>query len=323
MSLIDNLAKENKLGWSAQQVRDYLLLAPNKYKVYTIPKRTYGHRVIAHPARDLKKLQTAFLDHYADKLPVHDVAKAYKKKTSIRHNAQAHQHNSYLLKIDLESFFHSIKADMFLGYLYDFESVKEYFLEEDRVWLKKLLFWNPSKRAGAKVDTKHILSIGAPTSPHISNFFLYQFDEALSMLCHAQGIVYTRYADDLTFSTQIKGALIGFVTTVERLLREHFGSALRVNRMKTVLSSKGHNRHVTGVTISNTGSLSVGREKKRYLFHLIHQFTLNRLNTRQIEQLRGFTAFACHLDPSLYRRLCTKYSPEVIQQLIKDKQHEH
>ncbi len=321
MSLIDNLA--NQLGWSTQQVRDYLSLAPNKYKVYTIPKRTYGHRVIAHPAKDLKELQRAFLVHYTDKLPVHEAAKAYKKRTGIRHNAQAHQHNSYLLKIDLESFFNSIKSDAFLDYLYSFNDARQHFDEVDRVWLKKLLFWNPSKRAGAKVDTKHVLSIGAPTSPHISNFFLYQFDEALSMLCHAQGIVYTRYADDLTFSTQIKGALIGFVPKVERLLREHFGSALRVNRMKTVLSSKGHNRHVTGVTISNTGSLSVGREKKRYLFHLVHQLTLNRLNARQIEQLRGFIAFACHLDPSLYRRLCTKYSPEVIQQLIKDKQHEH
>lgn len=323
MSLIDNLAKANKFGWSAQQVRDYLLLAPNKYKVYTIPKRTYGHRVIAHPAKELKELQRVFLKISADKLPVHEVAKAYKEKTSIRHNAQAHQHNPYLLKVDLEDFFHSIKADMLLNFLYSFEQVKEHFFEEDRIWLKKLLFWNPSKRAGAKVDTKHVLSIGAPTSPHISNFFLYKFDEALSMFCNAQGIVYTRYADDLTFSTQIKGALIGFVPKVERLLREHFGSALRVNRMKTVLSSKGHNRHVTGVTISNTGSLSVGREKKRYLFHLVHQFTLNRLNTRQIEQLRGFIAFACYLDPSLYRRLCAKYSAETVQQLIKDRQHEY
>jgi hypothetical protein len=95
---------------------------------------------------------------------------------------------------------------------------------------------------------------------------------------------------------------------------------MRVNRMKTALSSKGHNRHVTGVTISNEGWLSIGREKKRYLFHLVHQFTLNQLNQKQIEKLRGLVAFAYYLDPSLHRRLSTKYSSEVIQNLIKDKQ---
>jgi hypothetical protein len=322
VSLISSLAGE--LGWEEQTVRSYLLLAPNKYKVYTIPKRTHGHRVIAHPAKELKTLQRAFLTLYAEKLPVHPVAKAYKKGVSIKNNAQAHQHNSYLLKLDLESFFHSIQSEAFLNYLYAFYGVKELFGEEDRIWLKKLLFWCPSKRAGAgeAVKATHILSIGAPTSPYISNFFLYEFDCELERLCLENGIVYTRYADDLTFSTQVKGALLGFVPKVEKLLREDqfFCGALRVNRAKTVLSSKGHNRHVTGVTISNAGTLSVGREKKRYLFHLVHQFKLNQLDQKQIEQLRGLVAFAYYLDPSMHRRLCTKYSPEVMQHLIKDKQ---
>jgi hypothetical protein len=52
VSLIDHLA--NQLGWSAQQVRDYLSLAPNKYK------GTYGHSVIAHPAKDLKNYKQLF-----------------------------------------------------------------------------------------------------------------------------------------------------------------------------------------------------------------------------------------------------------------------
>jgi retron-type reverse transcriptase len=320
VSLIDSLA--NQLGWEVQRVRDYLVLSPNKYKVYTIPKRTHGHRVIAHPAKDLKELQRAFLALYAEKLPIHVAAMAYRKGIGIKNNAQAHQHNSYLLKLDLESFFHSIKSEAFLKYLYAFDGVNELFTEEDRIWLKKLLFWCPSKRAGAGeiAQAKHLLSIGAPTSPHISNFYLYKFDQELAQFCNEQGIVYTRYADDLTFSTQIKGVLIGFVPQVEDILRKHFDAAMRVNRMKTALSSKGHNRHVTGVTISNEGWLSIGREKKRYLFHLVHQFTLNQLNQKQIEKLRGLVAFAYYLDPSLHRRLSTKYSSEVIQNLIKDKQ---
>ena len=101
MSLIGQLA----LGLKKSEVEIALFLrnAPKKYKVYTIPKRTSGHRVIAQPSKELKIYQRKYLE--LQQLPVHDSAMAYREGISIKDNAIAHKQNRYLLKLDLESFF--------------------------------------------------------------------------------------------------------------------------------------------------------------------------------------------------------------------------
>ena len=115
-----------------------------------------------------------------------------------------------------------------------------------------------------------MLSIGAPSSPLVSNFFMYQFDCVLSKLCIEREIIYTRYADDLTFSTKHKDVLFVLPQLVKENLNDLFGNAIRINRKKTKFSSKAHNRHVTGITINNDGKISLGRERKRYIKHLVH-----------------------------------------------------
>ncbi len=108
-----------------------------------------------------------------------------------------------------------------------------------------------------------VLSIGAPSSPIISNFILYRFDRIITEHCRKLGINYSRYADDLTFSTNEKDILLNFPSKVRKTLSRLYSGQIKVNLKKTVLSSKAHNRHVTGITLSNDGTLSVGREKKR------------------------------------------------------------
>jgi len=98
MSLIEQLAL--KLNKSEGEVSRFLQSAPKKYKVYTIPKRTSGHRVIAQPSKELKKYQRNYLE--IQNLPIHDSAMAYRDGLSIKQNAISHKNNPYLLKMDLE-----------------------------------------------------------------------------------------------------------------------------------------------------------------------------------------------------------------------------
>ncbi|MCQ4912852.1 reverse transcriptase domain-containing protein, partial [Phocaeicola vulgatus] len=67
-----------------------------------------------------------------------------------------------------------------------------------------------------------VLSVGAPSSPEISNFCLYNFDKILFEICESQNIKYTRYADDLTFSTNTKDTLFTLIPIIRRLLKECF-----------------------------------------------------------------------------------------------------
>lgn len=307
MTLIEQLALELKK--SEDEVARFLLNGPKRYKVYTIPKRTSGHRVIAQPSKELKEYQRKYLEF--QQLPIHDSAMAYRKGMSIKQNAIAHKNNPYILKLDLENFFNSISHTLFWKV---WEAILPLPSDHDKQTLENLLFWCPSKKTGGAL----ILSIGAPSSPLVSNFFMYQFDCALSKLCVEKEIMYTRYADDLTFSTKHKDTLFALPELVKEELTVFFGSAIRINRKKTRFSSRAHNRHVTGITISNDGNLSLGRERKRYIKHLVHQVQLNKLDAEDRQHLRGLIAFAKHVEPVFVQSLKRKYSAELITQIVEE-----
>lgn len=308
MAIIGSLAKH--LGKTEKEVCDFLRFAPNKYKVYQIPKRSHGHRVIAQPSKELKVYQRAFLEIY--QFPVHQAATAYRKNVSIKDNAIIHKSSTYLLKTDFEKFFNSITPELFWNAVDTCNGLSFSFDEEDRKRVEQILFWCPSR----KPDGKLILSIGAPTSPHISNFCLFQFDCFVVEYCQQRKIRYSRYADDLTFSTRIPNLLMGLMPEVQKMIRQFFGQRLQINHQKTVLSSKAHNRHVTGVTINNANELSLGRERKRYIKHLVHQFTLGQLEPSDIGYLKGLLSFAHHIEPAFIDRLKLKYTEQIIKNII-------
>lgn len=310
MSIAKQLA--SKLGTSEAEVTALLLRAPLHYKVYKIPKRTYGERTIAQPTAALKKLQRTFL--LLQPLPVHSAAMAYRFGLSIKDNAQKHQKNSYLLKMDLNSFFNSIDPHIFWQ---EWSSFFEPPDASEKELIERLLFWAPSK----KLHGSLMLSVGAPSSPCVSNFVMHRFDTKLDLLCRDKKIVYTRYADDLTFSTQSQGVLVEMPELIANLLVECFGAALTINRRKTVFSSKAHNRHVTGITLTNDARLSLGRHRKRYIKHLVHQFILGQLATGDVNHLRGLLSFAKHIEPVFIYALEKKYSSAVLA-AIKEVNHD-
>ena len=304
MTFTEILAKD--LGRTKKEVQSFLYTAPDRYKVYSIPKRKHGFRVIAQPSKELKEYQRHFESLYP--LPVHSCAMAYCRGKSIKDNALAHRKHSYLLKLDLENFFNSITPSLFWGV---WSSEGDLPCLADQQWIEKLLFWNSKD--------KLVLSVGAPSSPLISNYCMLYFDKALSLYCKGQGVTYTRYADDLTFSTNLKNILFSFPSKIESLLQEHFSEDLIINKSKTAFSSKAHNRHVTGITITNNETISLGRERKRYIKHKVHQFKLSRLDNDEIQHLKGLLSFAKHIEPKFVESLNKKYSDTLMKEIFEVK----
>tara|TARA_R110001583_G_scaffold170238_1_gene323650 strand:- start:7192 stop:8148 length:957 start_codon:yes stop_codon:yes gene_type:complete len=308
MNLLDLLNKElNKNNFSIS-ISDILIFsrnAPKKYKVYSIPKRNAGTRIIAHPSKELKIYQRLLVDLFQESLPTHNTAFAYRKGLSIKENADCHKKNKYLLKMDFENFFNSINPLILKN-----ELVKNKipFTSQDFKLLEQLCFWCPSKKIGGKL----ILSVGAPTSPSISNFIMYQFDELVSDWCKKRKITYTRYADDISFSTNLKNSLFEVPKLIESTLKTNFAKRITIKASKTVFSSKAHNRHITGVTITNEGELSIGRDRKRYISSLIHKFKLDLLVQDEIEHLKGLLGFAFHVEPVFRDRMIKKYSEKTM-----------
>lgn len=315
MNIVSELAK--KLEVSEWEITRFLANAPKKYKVYSIPKRTHGHRIIAQPSKDLKIYQRAFLDSFASYFPVHPAAMAYREGVSIKDNAIFHSQHSYILKMDFENFFNSINKQLFWSVWLSVH--KNLPNSSDKKAIERIVFWQPNK----KNKDKLILSIGAPTSPWLSNFCMYFFDEMITEFCIKEDIAYTRYADDITFSTSKKNVLFGVPAKVQSILKDCFGLRLTVNHSKTAFSSKAHNRHVTGLTITNDSKISLGRERKRYIKHLVHQFLLGNLDNETIGYLQGMISFVKHVEPVFLDSLQRKYPKLSLCDLFEAKNEEN
>jgi len=282
--------------------------APYRYKVYEIPKRSgHGTRVIAHPAKQLKFIQRLIIKEISNLVSIHDCAYAYKKDISIKDNALVHKDNRYLLKMDFKNFFPSITPELLF---HEFSNAGVSFKIDEKEFLSKMLFYKPTRKSTLR------LSIGAPSSPFISNFIMYRFDSIISNYCKSNNIKYTRYADDITFSTNIKNALFSIPKMVSKILTEN-NYNLRINSEKTVYTSRAHNIHVTGITITPEGKLSTGRENKRKLQAMLHRFIQSKLTDKETEQLKGYLAFAFFIEPDFRDRLINKYGIEYCCKIFK------
>lgn len=306
--LVAALARETGMGLN--DVRRVLSTAPRRYKTYLIAKRSGGERLIAHPARELKALQRAFIDIALKDLPVHQAATAYRFRPglSLKENALPHAGNGPILKMDLKDFFPSIRGKDWDSYCRN----KNVFENEQDIYLSTLLLFRRGK--GESVLK---LSIGAPTSPGVSNILMYEFDQNIWEIVADQYVTYTRYADDMTFSAPRVGYLKDVQSIVAKTIRKIRHPKLEINSAKTKLVTTKFHRDVTGLTLSNDGDVTVGQLRKRNIRAGIHNASKGLLSDRQIEILSGHIAFAKGIEPDFIDKLSEKYGAELMSVIAK------
>src|SRR6267378_3835926 len=106
--IIDQIS--SRLALPASYLLKVASSASHRYKEYQIPKKTRGMRTIHHPARELKLIQRWLVRNTLVSLPVHPAATAYEKNSTIRRNAELHMTNNYLLRIDFQDFFPTLRG---------------------------------------------------------------------------------------------------------------------------------------------------------------------------------------------------------------------
>jgi RNA-directed DNA polymerase len=157
--------------------------ASERYKRFTLTKRSGGKRIILAPAPDLKLVQRKLATQLADIYPLRDVVYGFATGRSIVGNAGRHLLRRHVLNVDLSDFFPTINYGRVRG-----------------------LFISLGAGRDAATTLAHIcchedaLPQGAPTSPILSNMICAKMDRELLALAKQHHCVYTRYADDLTFS---------------------------------------------------------------------------------------------------------------------------
>jgi retron-type reverse transcriptase len=293
-------------GLTVNEVSRIAHLGPKRYKVYQIPKRSGGQRTICHPSRELKALQYVFLRDILRGLPVHEAATAYKAGTSIKANAAAHLGSRVILKLDFEAFFPSIKVADWVKYVG--QSLPTW-SPQDLEFSTYVMFW------GEGGYTPKCLSIGAPTSPLLSNALLYQFDGVISHYAANNGLVYTRYADDITISTADHLDRDAVMAEIKSALDLIEFPRLQLNAAKTRLVSKSTSRRVTGLVLTNDGALSLGHDRKRLIRAMVHHALTGRANIADQSSLAGLLSFAADVEPAFIEALRRKYGVEAMESL--------
>ena len=300
MTLVDKMSLD--LNLPSSFLLKMTRMASHCYKTYTIPKRDSGQRTIHHPSKELKAIQRWLLINIIEQWPVHDAAAAYRRGFGIKHNAARHVKSQYLLRMDLVDFFPSLTSLDILKYIDSHSALFEQWSQ-------------PDKELFVGIVCRHDkLTIGAPTSPALSNALCFDLDAQLEGLSQREEVAYSRYADDLFFSTNRKNVLWEFPTKVDGILKAiKIPSGLKVNSDKTRHSSKRGRRRVTGITLGSDGTISVGRSIKRYIRRQIYRY--DSLTKEEKAELSGLVAFAQDIDTEIINSLILKYGLSLIKQV--------
>lgn len=163
------------------------------------------------------------------------------------------------MNIDIKDFFPSIRAkrvfELFKG---------EYFEFPDKIAVLLTLL----------STYKGILPAGSPASPVISNLCCLNLDDELTNFCSTNGFSYSRYADDLSFSTDVK-ITAEQITAIKEIIRKH---DFTVNENKVYLRSSNVRQTVTGITVNE--KLNVKRELIKKTRAMLHDLKTNGLENR-------------------------------------------
>lgn len=253
---------------------------PEQYKSFDIPKRYGGFRRINAPATPLKiiqwKLNFVLSCVYEPRSCVHGFAAG----RSIKSNAEIHKNQKYVLNVDLLDFFPSINFGRVRG-----------------------LFIAPPYNFDPKVATvlaricthNNELPQGAPTSPIISNLISSKMDRELQRLSNSRKARYSRYADDLSFSTSEKtfpaalatiDAGTGKVSVGQRLKEVVESNGFNINEQKIRLQLRNSRQVVTGLIVNVRPN--VKRKFVRQIRAMLHAWKKHGLDAAEAEFLAKF-----------------------------------
>jgi RNA-directed DNA polymerase len=300
------------------------------YKIFRIKKKTGGYRFIHSPNNELKKVQYFINKYILSKLDIHKSCFSYHKDGGVLRCAEQHTNAKILFKYDLKDFFFCINEMSVYHLFKSLGYTKKLSFQIARLCTIILIKDHEKYIKKYKVKDKEIelgvLPQGAPTSPMLSNLLANQLDVKLSQLADTNNLIYTRYADDLTFSSNEKLSKIEIRTINSKILKIIKYEKFIINKNKISISRQGSRKQVLGLIVNNdTPKLSKDRKKKIDTFlYAIEKFgwksTTEHYGFRDslgfFHHLDGIIIYAEHIDKDLgkkYRNKLDKLLPKLFR----------
>lgn len=294
-------AMEIRLGLLRFLAFDRRTSRVNHYNQFSIPKKSGGERIISAPMPQLKNAQRWILDNVLYSPKINEAAHGFCRELSIVTNARPHVGAKIVVNMDMENFFPTVTyprvKGLFrsLGYSGSLSTI--FALVCTQAKTAKVEMDNQSWHV---VRGERFLPQGAPTSPAITNLICRGLDARLERIAGKLGFVFTRYADDMSFSSKSPDADAG------RLIRQASyvvkNEGFRVHPEKTRVLRSGRRLEVTGLTVNE--KVSVSRKQLRNFRATLHQIEKNGPTGKQwgqspdvIAAISGFANFVAMVEP--------------------------
>lgn len=270
----------NEIRLSESTIKKYIAFAEHYYLTYGIPKKTGGERLIAQPSRELKAIQSWLLRNILDKLSSSDASKGFELGTSIYDNAYPHIGSNVILSLDIDNFFPSIPANKVYGVFYSLGYTKSI-----------------SSAFTSICTFKGFLPQGSPASPKLANLVCSKLDSRIQGYAGKNGIIYTRYADDITLSCQSIKKIEKAKSFIQTVIKDE---GFKVNKKKTRLLGLRKKKTVTGLVVSSNKA-GVGREVYREIRVKIHHLFTGKADN--YSHINGWLSFIYGIDAGIYKKL--------------------
>lgn len=248
------------------------------YTSYNIKKRSGGNRQITTPNDFLKRVQHEILWDILNRIEVDKHAMGFVQGRSIYANAKKHLNSACVIRIDLKDFFPSIKKEMIVKAL------------EGKV--------NSPHAIAELVTINDCLPQGAPTSPCISNIVCIELDKKLTNTVQKFQARYTRYADDITFSSKTNKQLDKIIPKAHSfILRQGFD----INYKKLQIMRRGGRQMVTGLVVND--DINVPRTYARNLRAMINNRKATGVTMDEMQRILGMISFTYGANTKKGRKL--------------------
>lgn len=255
--------------------------ASNSYRTFTIPKKSGGVRTISAPVKMLKSFQTytnRILQAFYD---APGCVTGFVPGKSVVDNAERHIGKNYVFNTDLKDFFPSVTKSRVWATL-----KTQPFSFNDTI-ANAIAGMSSIRAVDENGKTQYVLPQGSPCSPTLTNIVCHNLDWKLSGLARRFNVQYSRYADDITFSSDhnVYQEESDFMLELRRIIEEQ---NLRMNEKKTRLQKRGARQEVTGLVVSDR--VNVTREYTRDLENLLYIWARHG-------RPAAFTKFLSHYTP--------------------------
>jgi RNA-directed DNA polymerase len=240
------------LGISPKLVSDMVMRPSRYYNRFEVTKKNGGRRVITAPRVFLKTVQRYILDCILSQVQPHHAAVAFRRGHNCSDGARRHVGRPYIWNIDLADFFPTISKSQVFDVF------------------KKIGYPDAAALFLAGLCClERRLPQGAPTSPAVANLVTQPLDSELTSIAQSASVVYTRYADDMSFSS---------ASLISAEFRGHVVSAIQnhgfaLNPAKTRLMGPAIRREVTGLTVNQ--KVAIPRHKRRKMRAYFHHIALS------------------------------------------------